>query len=47
MESKFVLDLLSSALRLEICNNFVQDDEQIIIILADGTKAKISVKKAA
>ena len=47
MENNFVIELIKSNFDMEISNNILFLKNQIFVILADGTKAKISTKKVA
>lgn len=43
--NNLLLDSILSYLKLEITNEYVCEEDCIIIKLADGTKAKISARK--
>lgn len=47
MSDKFVLDTLKTSFEMEISNNVKCNEEEIIITLKDGTKAKVKARKLA
>ena len=47
MQDTFIVDTLKSYFSMEISNKLVFGDNEIIVELADGTKARITTKNVA